>query len=101
MSNKMKVRTESIISLSAEIKSANDEIEQEYNDAIQVLTGMFSYWDGKASDASMETLNNIKTSFKNVRYLVIDNYVRFLRVSVGQGYEAVEKANDDLSKNFI
>ena len=101
LSNKLKVDTVSVVELAREIGSANDDIEREYQEALKELAYMFNWWDGRACEVSKETLLTIKKAFANARYTVINNYVQFLKVNVGEGYEAVENANIDLSKSFM
>lgn len=100
MSGKLKVRTESVISLANEISTVNVQIEEQYKSTLEQLAKMFYSWDGKASEAAKNTFFNIKESFSDARYTVLHNYVRFLKECVGEGYEAVETANIKLADYF-
>lgn len=100
MSDKIKIDSQSVISLANEMQSINLAIDREYRETMKCFLNMFISWGGKASDSSREVYQTIEKAFSQSRYAVMNNYVRFLKSSVAEGYENVEKVNTGLAENF-
>lgn len=82
------------------ISTINGKIRDDFsavNDAINTLN---RNWDGGASDSAMRAFDNIKGSYCDYRYAVINDLVTLLRVQVGSDYIGTEKKVKSAAEAF-
>ena len=98
--SKITVNTDQVADIANEIESLNKKLSDELNTSRDLFTQLGNSWSGEAFEASKSAYNEFATKFFQTYYDVIDNYVKFLRTNVSQGYFDVETVNTNLSEAF-
>ncbi len=97
---KITVNTDQVSEIASNIESLNKKLTDELNTSRDLFNALGNSWSGEAFEASKSAYNEFATKFFQTYYDVIDNYVKFLRNNVSQGYFDVETVNTNLSEAF-
>lgn len=100
MAGRIKVNTDQVAQIATTIESLNKKLKQELEDSKTAINSLSSTWIGEAATATKESYDAFSNNFFQNYYDVIDQYVKFLRTNVEQGYFETETANVSLSDNF-
>lgn len=82
------------------IAHENDALRDAYEEIDKAIASLRANWSGNASDACCRKADYIKTNFKNARHAVVADYIRFLNLQVGSGYELTEKTISSAADAF-
>jgi len=96
----LKVNTDIINAAAGQIKGYNKQIRDDFDSLQSAVSRLDSTWDGSAATNTIKKFNEIKSSYCDARYAVMDNFVGFLYQQVGIGYENVETTNKSLADQF-
>lgn len=87
----IQIKTASVRETAKAISEENKVLLNSYNDIDSTVTFLKHNWTGNASDVCCEMAKHIKDKFKTARYDVVEDFVRFMLVQVGEGYERTEQ----------
>lgn len=96
----LKINTDAAVTAAENIKNLNTQINDSFDNVQSAMNQLDNCWDGSAAEATIGKFNEIKSSFLDSRYNVLDNYVNFLFQQVGEGYVASETVNLSLADQF-
>lgn len=96
----VKINSSDVITVSRRINGLNKDMKNGMNDVASAMNTLDNYWEGAAANATMNKFNNIKNSYSDARYNVVDAFVNFLNEQVGQGYSQTESVNKSLASQF-
>lgn len=94
------INTDQVTEIASVIESLNKQLTDELNESRDLFTTLGNSWSGEAYESSKSAYNEFATKYFQTYYDIIDNYVKFLRTNVSQGYFDVETANTSLSDAF-
>lgn len=94
------INTERVTDTAQIIKVCNDNISAEIEEVERVIQQLNDAWDGMASEAAISKYQNIKKTYYERRYKVMNQYTDYLLTPVNQGYEQTENVNTSLSDAF-
>ncbi len=96
----IKVKTDEVKIAAKNIAKNNNNIKSSFTDVETSVKKMKSNWDGSGAEKAISTFKTIQNAYCNNRYLVIDDLVRFLNISVGETYENNEAAIKSAASKF-
>ncbi len=97
---KITVNTDQVNEIAGAIENLNKRLSDELNTSRDLFTTLGNSWNGEAYESTKAAYNEFSQKFFQTYYDVIDNYVKFLRNNVSQGYFEVETVNTNLSEAF-
>ena len=97
---RIQINTDQVSEIASVIESLNRKLSDELTASRDLFTTLGNSWSGEAYEASKAAFNEFATKYFQTYYDIIDNYVKFLRTNVSQGYFDVETANTSLSNAF-
>lgn len=100
MAGIIKVNTDQVAQIATDIEALNKKLDEQLKNAQTTIKGLSSTWEGEAASATMQAFDEFAAKYFTNYYDVIDQYVKFLRVHVDQGYFETETANTTLSEAF-
>lgn len=101
MANGMiKVNTDQVTQIASEIDSLNKQLLDELEKCKSTLNNLANVWTGEASNATREAFNSFANTYFQNYHDIIDQYVKFLKENVAQGYFETESSNVSLADSF-
>ena len=100
MAGQIRVNTDQVGQIATSIEAQNKRLQEELQNSQATIQALSNSWEGEAAQATIDAYDSFAQKFFQNYYDVIDNYVRFLRTNVDQGYFEVESANTQLSDAF-
>ena len=98
--SKIQVNTDQVTEIAGEIEALNKKLQALLEDSRDLFTTLGNSWNGEAYEATKASYNEFAQKYFGNYYEVIQNYVKFLRTNVSQGYFDVETQNTSLSDAF-
>ena len=98
--SKIRIDTDKVMASATRIKTLNNQIRDEFREVRDAMKKLDNAWDGSVATSAMSKFNDIKNTYCDARYDVVDNFVVFLQQRVGQGYAQTETANKSLADRF-
>ena len=86
----VQINTGLVLDAATNISSENLSLRNSYDDIDKIISNLKKNWSGSACDLCCKKAEYIKNQFKETRFAVVEDYVRFLRMQVGEGYETTE-----------
>ncbi len=86
----LKVNTNAIRTAATSIAKKNKNIKDDFSSVEKVMNELDANWEGTASNSAISKYKNIKNTYYNNRYEVINDMVNFMKKQAGDGYENVE-----------
>lgn len=96
----IKINTATVRSTANQISTVNTKISNDFSAVQSAINSLNSNWDGSASDAAIRKFNNIKTTYFDKRYGVINDLTNFMLKQVGENYERTETSVSSAAKAF-
>jgi WXG100 family type VII secretion target len=100
MAGQIKVSTDQVAAIATKIESINNQLNDQLTNGQNAIKGLASTWEGEASQTTISSFNEFAQKYFQNYKDIIDNYVRFLRTNVDQGYFETETANTGLADAF-
>lgn len=94
------INTDQVTEIGNAIESLNKKLSDELTASQELFNTLGNSWSGEAYEASKGAYSEFASKYFQTYYDIIDNYVKFLRTNVSQGYFDVETANTSLSDAF-
>lgn len=96
----VQINVQSVIDTSDIIAEENRKIHDSFIDIENTIRYLRANWVGNAQEMCCGKAESIKELFNDSRFAVIDDYVRFLRLQVGEGYETTERVISSAANAF-
>ena len=96
----IKIDTGLVFDTATEISNKNMDLKNAYDDIDNVIAEIRRSWVGSASDNCCQKAEYIKNLYKDNRYEVVEDFVRFLRSQVGESYEKLESTLSSAANAF-
>lgn len=100
MAGQIKVNTAQVAQIATTIESLNQRLENELRTSQATIKNLANNWEGEASQATIAAYEEFSAKYFQQYYEILDNYVKFLRMNVDQGYFETETANANLADAF-
>lgn len=100
MSDIIKVDTDHVSNVADNIDHFNKKIRDDFTAVETAVKSLGSTWVGSASEPSIGAFHDIKNTYSETRYQVVDNFVKFLKQQVDPSYEQTETSNTSLADQF-
>jgi len=100
MSGIIKVNTAQVSDIANTIERLNTQLAEELRTSQATVKNLTNTWEGEAAQATVSSYDAFASKFFQTYYDILDNYVKFLRVNVDQGYFETETANVNLADAF-
>jgi len=100
MAGQIKVNTDQVGQIATTIEGLNKELKEKLENSKKIINDLGNTWEGEASQATISSFNEFASKYFQNYYDIIDNYVKFLRTNVDQGYFETETANTNLADSF-
>ncbi len=98
--NSLKISTEQVMQIAAELERLNKQLKGELTTSKQTIDNLTNIWEGSAAQETVSNFDQFSRKFFDKYEAVIDQYVKFLRQNVAEGYVQVETQNKDLGSAF-
>lgn len=86
----VQINTGLVLDAATNISNENLSLRNSYDDIDKIISNLKKNWSGAACDTCCKKADFIKAKFKDARYAVVEDFVRFMRLQVGEGYETTE-----------
>lgn len=100
MAGTIKVNTDQVASIATELENLNMKLKEELEKSKNLIDGLSTVWIGEGYNATRDSYNEFATKYFQNYYDLIDQYVKFLRLNVEQGYFDTETNVTNLAQNF-
>jgi len=100
MAGHIKVSTAQVSEIAATIEGLNTRLAEELKTSQNTIKNLSNTWEGEASQATISAYDGFAAKYFQTYHDILDNYVKFLRNNVEQGYFETETANTNLSDAF-
>lgn len=100
MAGQIRIDTDQVRTIAQTIETLNGQLKDELENAKSTITNLSTTWEGEAANATITGFTEFSTKYFKSYYDIIDNYVKFLRNTVAQGYDTTETSNTNLSEAF-
>lgn len=96
----IKVNTGAIINSAARISKYNNNIRNDFEAVERAVMNLGNNWNSGVSGPSINSFQNIRRSYVDNRYIVIDDMRKFMVNVAGEGYENTESSVVSAAKAF-
>ena len=86
----VQINTALVIDAANSIANENLALKNSYADLDAIISTLRKNWAGTACDLCCKKADYIKRQFKDARFAVVADFVRFMRLQVSEGYETTE-----------
>jgi len=100
MAGQIRVSTAQVGEIARTIESLNKRLFDELKTSQDTIKNLSNTWDGEAAEATISAYEEFAAKYFQNYYDILDNYVKFLRTNVEQGYFETETANINLADAF-
>lgn len=98
--NSIKVNTDQVGQIASNLESLNKRLTEELNNGKQAIDNLKNIWEGEASQATIQSFDGFAARYFQTYEDIIQQYVKFLRTNIEQGYFDTETANVGLAEAF-
>ena len=100
MAGLMKINTDQVARIATEVENLNVQLKEELEKSQLLIENLSNVWSGEAYNATREAYKEFATKYFQTYYDIIDQYVKFLRLNVEQGYFETETNVINLAQYF-
>jgi WXG100 family type VII secretion target len=100
MAGSIRVDTAQVSEIANTIERLNQRLSEELRTSEATIKNLANTWEGEAAQATITSYEQFANSYFQQYYDILDNYVKFLRLNVDQGYFETETFNTNLSDAF-
>ena len=100
MAGQIKVNTEQVSQIASTIEGLNNKLNENLKECQTTISNLSNSWEGEAYQETRASFDEFASKFFQNYYDTIDQYVKFLRNNVAQGYFETETANKSLADAF-
>lgn len=98
----IRIDIDQVSQIAADLENQNLKLTDELERSRQTVNRLTAenIWEGQAAEATCAAFNNFADKYFEKYHDVIDQYVRFLRNNIAQGYFETEAENSSYSDAF-
>lgn len=100
MAGQISVSTDQVGQIASNIESLNKKLTEQLSKSKSVIDNLLNTWQGEAAQATVTSFDEFASKYFQYYEDIINQYVKFLRISVEQGYFETETANTTLADYF-
>ncbi|GMK42098.1 hypothetical protein PCCS19_51570 [Paenibacillus sp. CCS19] len=100
MAGPIKVNTAQVLDIAQKIEGLNTNLLDQLKEGQTTVKNLANYWEGEAAQATIEAYESFAAKYFQTYHDILDQYVKFLKMNVAQGYFEVETTNTSLSDAF-
>lgn len=100
MAGHIKVNTAIVADTAATIERLNQQLRDELQNSEDTIKSLDSTWEGEAAQATIQSYEQFARKYFDTYHEILDNYAKFLRMNVDQGYFETETHNTNLADAF-
>lgn len=92
--------TEQVLAIASQLESDNVKLKEILEATKSSIDSLSSSWIGEASEETRTSYETFANNFFNNYYDIIDQYVKFLRTNVSEGYGSGEQLNKGIADAY-
>ena len=96
----IKVNTDLVVQTAGNIENLNKKLKEQLTECQTTIKNLSNVWEGEAATATISSFDEFAAKYFQNYYDIIDQYVKFLRSEVAEGYNVVETTNTSLADAF-
>ena len=100
MAGQIRVNTDQVTQIANSLEKLNKRLSEELKASKTTIDNLANTWEGEAAQATISSFDEFAVKYFQNYEDIINNYVKFLRTNVEQGYFETETANTTLSDSF-
>ena len=100
MAGHIKVNTAQVADIATKIEQLNMQLHDELKNSEATIKSLDSTWEGEAAQATITSYEEFAKKYFQTYHDILDNYAKFLRTNVDQGYFETETSNTNLADAF-
>ena len=100
MAGEIRISTEEVNLSASSIEHLNNKLNDKLLEAQAAIKALGQTWEGEAYDRTVASFDAFAGKYFESYKELIDDYVKFLRERVGEGYFKTEVRNADLASDF-
>ncbi len=98
--NSIKISTDQVTQIADNLEQLNKKLTEQLTTSKATIDGLKNIWQGEAAQATVSSFNEFAEAFFENYEKTIEQYVRFLRDNIAQGYFETETQNISLADAF-
>ena len=98
--NHITVNTDQVAQIANRIEELNKRLREELDNSKTTIDNLSNIWTGEAAQATISSYDEFAAKFFQNFEDVLNQYVKFLRLNVSQGYFDIETQNIGLADAF-
>jgi len=100
MAGQIRVNTDQVAQIATSIEKLNLRLTEELTTGKKTIDNLANTWEGEASRATISSFDEFAAKYFQNYEEIINNYVKFLRTNIEQGYFETETSNTTLADAF-
>lgn len=100
MAGQIRVNTDQVAQIATNIEGLNRRLTEELTESKTTIDNLASTWEGEAAQETIASFDEFASKYFQNYEDIINQYVKFLRINVEQGYFETETANTSLADAF-
>ncbi len=98
--NSIRISTDQVLEIASQLESLNKKLTEELQRSKETVDHLANIWEGEASASTIDAYNEFASKFFQLYEDIINEYVKFLRANVAEGYDAAEAQNISIAEAF-
>lgn len=86
----IQINTALVLEAADDISAVNLALKSGFDEIDRAISDLKASWSGSACDTCCRKADYLRAQYKDARYAVVEDFVRFLRLQVGEGYDTAE-----------
>ena len=99
-SNNTRISTEEILQIASNIEKLNKELSEQLAESKATIESLANVYEGESAQTTISNYNSFASKYFQTYEDILQNYVKFLRTNVAEGYTQVETTNTNLAEGF-
>lgn len=100
MAGEIKVSTDQVNQIAGTVEKLNIKLKEQLEECQKTIQNLSTYFEGEAATATISSFDEFAAKYFQDYYDVIDQYVKFLRTNVAEGYFETEVHNETLAESI-
>lgn len=96
----MIVNTEQVAQMATELEKLNERLTDELNNCKKTVDQLVKVYQGEASQVTIDVFDAFAEKYFQNYKDIINQYVKFLRENIAEGYSNIIKKNITLAESF-
>ena len=100
MAGQIRINTDQVAQIANNLEQLNKRLSEELTTSKATIDNLANTWEGEAAQTTISSFDEFAAKYFQNYEDIINNYVKFLRTNVEQGYFETETANTSLADAF-